>query len=283
MHDMWQTTITIEDNVLMESKWIDLNATTLPSLHNHTIVSFDEFDETIIFGGSNTERYSNDLWMVRNSTLEVDQIGRSGDWPCCRHGHSAVRFGKCMVVFGGKFGFGKEERLYGSDVWLFDLESKTWTELKCQTKPQPRCWHSACVYQERYMLVSGGFFTRNKKEFYFNDLWSFDMKTHQWTCLIADNPKHQTNPMKPRNRHGFIIHKDFLFVIFGNYFDGKKGFFWNDICFVDLSKFNALSEEKKGLFQFPENTWKVIEISALDHKSKQLLIDGRSHFITVGV
>jgi len=168
---------------------IGLEPQPIPPRHNHTSVLFETSCEMVIFGGSNTESYLNDVAIVKLdfsdkecTQMQAQVLNQVGDWPRQRHGHTAITYkDKQMIVFGGKYGFGTTDDLYGNDVWSFDVEKKTWTELfhsnatSTSSLPQARCWHSSVLYKERYMLVFGGFYTRHHQECYLNDLWGFDL------------------------------------------------------------------------------------------------------------
>ena len=93
---------------------------------------------------------------VTNALLQIDQttfairVLRTVEAPAPRYHHSAVRFGKFMVIYGG---FDANNEPLG-DVWAFDLETSTWEKLQCDEVP--RAGHASCVIGSR-MIVVGGF------------------------------------------------------------------------------------------------------------------------------
>ena len=50
-----------------------------------------------------------------------------------RFGHTQVSVGKNVYVFGGREGISTEEKLL-NDLWAFDTDSKTWTEVEVRSK-----------------------------------------------------------------------------------------------------------------------------------------------------
>ncbi|KAG2381711.1 hypothetical protein C9374_006095 [Naegleria lovaniensis] len=182
--------------------------------------------------------------------------------------------GKYMIVFGGKTGFGLKENLYKNDLWMLDVENKTWKEIKPKNSPpKSRCWHASQMYKDRFLLVCGGFYTCGR-ELYLNDLWSFDMETLLWTCLIENSDKKQVNAMRQRNRHGLFLWNDLLFVLGGNYFDGSRDHFLQDIYFVDLTRFKTKTVGERV-------SWTSITISANDDVGKEFMNEGRGHFTSL--
>lgn len=81
-----------------------------------------------------------------------------------------------MYVFGGK-DF-ENNKLF--DLWVFDIPTLTWAEIKAYPQPtvsfdlnfsQPRSGHSAVVYKNQ-IYIFGGIFEITKE---LNDLWTYDI------------------------------------------------------------------------------------------------------------
>jgi hypothetical protein len=96
---------------------------------------------------------------VTNALLQIDQstfsirVLRTATAPAPRYHHSAVVFGKFMVVHGG---FDASNEPLG-DTWSFDFETAQWEVMPCSAQA-PRAGHAAVVLGSR-MLVSGGYET----------------------------------------------------------------------------------------------------------------------------
>ena len=189
--------------------------------HNHTSLYFESIDSIVTFGGSNTELYMDSIFVMNihdERKQEVLKRNKETVWPQTRHGHTANIYKKDqMIVFGGKKGFGVDSDSFLNDLWSFNVKTNEWEKIKSlNSAPRERCWHSSVIYKDRFLLVSGGFYTLDGSECYLNDLWSFDMETKLWNCLIQDDDK-KTCKMYQRNRSGIILSENALFIMFGNY------------------------------------------------------------------
>jgi len=77
-----------------------------------------------------------------------------------------------------------------NDVWAFDLDLETWTELKANDRsaaaPRPRYGQSAALDTQGRVLISHGFSDQGR----FDDTWAFDLAAARWVNLTpASGPK----------------------------------------------------------------------------------------------
>jgi hypothetical protein len=109
-----------------------------------------------MFGGQDLGGLSNEVWYydVAVNTWELQVINRSVSLPPTeRVDHTAVlaRGSRYMIVFGGLDG------QYTQDLWIYDVECKTWAEMTPQgTRPSARGRHSAIIYNDNEMYIFGG-------------------------------------------------------------------------------------------------------------------------------
>ncbi len=140
----------------------------------------------LIMGGTGCESGTcgidfGDVWALDLADLTWQRLD-SGTGPADRNEHSLVldRGRHRVITYGGKLGEG--EQIYG-DTWAFDLETSSWTLLNDgrdpDAAPAARFGHTAVldVSGDR-MLIYGGVATS-----LFNDVWSFDLSSNQWTRL----------------------------------------------------------------------------------------------------
>ena len=101
--------------------------------------------------------------------------------PCSRAGHSAIIYKDSMIIFGGK----DEQNLKLNDIWSFNLNTYEWSEVLPYSKlvPQERSGHTACLYNEQYMMIFGGIFEVTKE---LDDLFIFDLKSCKWYTLFEE-------------------------------------------------------------------------------------------------
>lgn len=121
-------------------------------LVGHSSVRFE--DSVVVFGGQGPTATGTTTRVASLSVLTADESGElklgynssdsaNGSTPSARMYHSAVMFGKRMVVFGGRAGPTRPL----NDLYAFDMESKIWEQLQVDgdVSPSPRWKHSACL------------------------------------------------------------------------------------------------------------------------------------------
>lgn len=163
--------------------------------------------------------------------------------PSPRSAHTLVIAGEFAYMFGGC----DKRRPPGpnNELYKLDMSDKSffyWSKVPTDDGglvPAPRWHHTAHMYNERTMLVFGGF-SADKVSRYFNDLWLYDTKSEKW----SQPPPAETIPdqsglpslkrpwagvPQPRGAHASTLVGSRL-MIFGGY--GGAGFSRRD--FADL-------------------------------------------------
>ncbi|KAH8084959.1 hypothetical protein JL720_7667 [Aureococcus anophagefferens] len=146
------------------------------------------------------------------------------DRPSPRSAHTLVIAGEFAYMFGGC----DKRRPPGpnNELYKLDMSDKSffyWSKVPAGdggAAPAPRWHHTAHMYNDRTMLVFGGF-SADKVSRYFNDLWLYDTKSEKW----SQPPPAET----PRGAHASTLVGSAL-MIFGGY--GGSGFSRRD--FADL-------------------------------------------------
>ncbi|KAK1433888.1 hypothetical protein QVD17_10806 [Tagetes erecta] len=179
-----------------------------------------------IFGGEftspNQERFHHykDFWMLDLKTNQWEQLNYKG-CPSPRSGHRMVLYKHKLVVFGGFYDTLREVR-YFNDLYIFDLDTFKWQEIK----PTPGClWPSArsgfqlFVYQEDIYMY-GGYSKEissdknsSEKGIVHSDMWVLDPKTWVWNKV-----KKGGMPPGPRAGFSMCVHKNRA-VLFGGVVD----------------------------------------------------------------
>ena len=165
------------------------------------------------------------------------------DRPSPRSAHTLVIAGEFAYMFGGC----DKRRPPGpnNELYKLDMSDKSffyWSKVPAGdggAAPAPRWHHTAHMYNDRTMLVFGGF-SADKVSRYFNDLWLYDTKSEKW----SQPPPAETVPdqsglpslkrpwagvPQPRGAHASTLVGSAL-MIFGGY--GGSGFSRRD--FADL-------------------------------------------------
>jgi hypothetical protein len=124
-----------------------------------------------------------------------------------------------------------------NDLWRFDLVKNEWSEVDISSNgdgksPSARHNHSAVVWGGA-MWIFGGSSSNTQ---YHNQLWKFDLHTHQWTLVT---PNYNSTPPFPRHGHSAVVWGDKM-VIFGGKSDAQTCAYYNDV----------------HVYDFVENSWR---------------------------
>ncbi|KQJ86454.1 acyl-CoA-binding domain-containing protein 6 [Brachypodium distachyon] len=145
----------------------------LPACKGHCLVPWRN---SVILVGGKTEPASDRLsvWTFNMETEIWSLMEAKGDIPVARSGHTVIRAGGALILFGGEDTKGKKRH----DLHMFDLKSLTWLPLNYKgSGPSPRSNHIAALYDDRILLIFGG----HSKSKTLNDLFSLDFETMVWS------------------------------------------------------------------------------------------------------
>ena len=109
------------------------------------------------------------------SRLQWRQRVTSGAEPPARRDHSLVSDGERLVLFGGR---GPNPL---GDTWVYAIASNVWEQPIADPAPPARFGHNTVwdLASNRIVLFGG----QAEGGTFFNDLWSFDPETWQWSQL----------------------------------------------------------------------------------------------------
>lgn len=175
-----------------------------------------------IFGGGNGTVALNDVWAmdvtVPFNKLRWEEIKPRegmGPIPRPRGYHTSNLVGNVMVIIGGSDG-----RDCYSDIWVMDLDTGLWKEVK--TDEQYSCMFHSSTQVGSYLFVLGG----HNGHSFVSDLLLFNLVTLQY------EPRQCAGRTFPaRGYHGAILADSRLFVTGG--FDGETVF--DDVSVLDLA------------------------------------------------
>jgi len=195
--------------------------------YGHTVVPFHHY--VYLWGGRNDDRACRTLFRFDTSTFKWEKPAVDGNAPGARDGHSACVVREKMLIFGG---YEEEVGLFSQDVYSLDLNTLTWTFVST-TGPAPtfRDFHTATVFQDRYMLIFGGRGdmhgpVHTRAEVYCNALVCLDVVRKEWI-------RPETNGELPSGRrsHSAFMHGDNMYI-FGGY-NGATDQHFNDFFRYD--------------------------------------------------
>uniref|UniRef100_A0ACD5Y8Y5 Uncharacterized protein n=1 Tax=Avena sativa TaxID=4498 RepID=A0ACD5Y8Y5_AVESA len=152
----------------------------LPACKGHCLVPWGN---SVILVGGKSEPASDRLsvWTFNTETQIWSLMEAKGDIPAARSGHTVIRAGATLILFGGEDTKGKKRH----DLHMFDLKSMTWLPLNYKgSGPSPRSNHVAALYDDRILLIFGG----HSKSKTLNDLFSLDFETMVWSRVKTNGP-----------------------------------------------------------------------------------------------
>jgi hypothetical protein len=132
---------------------------------------------------TNATAQSVPVWQWQNMTPS------QGPAPEARRNGTAIYepIGRRVIIFGGV-----GERGFLNDLWAFDIDTNSWTQLEpIGTPPAPRLGHNA-VYDPvgHQMVVWAG----QQGSRFFDDTWTLDLTTLEW--------RNVSPAIRPRARYG---------------------------------------------------------------------------------
>ncbi|WOL03325.1 acyl-CoA-binding domain-containing protein 4 [Canna indica] len=145
----------------------------IPACKGHSLVSWGK--SALLVGGK-TDPPSDKLsvWSFDVERECWSHIEAKGNIPVARSGHTIVRAGTVLILFGGEDVKGRKL----NDLYMFDLKSLSWLPLHYKgTGPSARSNHVASLYKDKLLFVFGG----QSKSRILNDLYSLDFETMIWS------------------------------------------------------------------------------------------------------
>jgi hypothetical protein len=133
--------------------------------------------EMLTWSGQGTGAvFFNDVWSFDLTTHAWSQQDPVGGPPNIRYGVASVfdPVGRDLVTFAGFTNLGRFH-----DVWRFDADAVTWTDVSPVTGPLERCLHTASYDSRNHrMILYGG---QNAGPL--GDTWAFDLASNTWADL----------------------------------------------------------------------------------------------------
>lgn len=199
----------------------------------HVGVVYD--DKYYMFGGWDGVVQNNDFYSFDFEKSEWNKI-ESPNAPHKRCSHTAAisNTRKSMYIFGG---FGGKTRNYLSDLWSFNFETRTWTEMIAKGDiPSPRSRMKMLEYNDK-LYVFGGWDKVN----HFDQLYEYDIEKSTWTRVDL-GPEDDAFKI---GQFSMSIHDNILYV-FGGY-SSKEKKSTNDLFCLRLGRSSSSTERRVHL------------------------------------
>eukprot|EP01080_Neovahlkampfia_damariscottae_P009012 gene9012-1111_t len=209
--------------------WKEIESKNSPEpLHNHSCSVYKNC--FFIFGGSGYKGYSKGFYKFDLEKLEWENMN-CDDLPKPRHAHTSNIYKNTMLIFGGHltlFDSKPSRRTFFNDLHEYNFETNKWKLVSTYDDvPEGRSWHSSKIMKDS-LIVFGGFYMKNRGEFYFNDLNILNLLDKKWLKIVI-------NSISPRNRHSCtVINSNQMLIYGGNYFKNGKDIFLKDSHIITL-------------------------------------------------
>jgi hypothetical protein len=161
-----------------------------------------EENKVYLFGGQYQDQIYNDLWCFDLSSSTWSFISTSNP-PQPRCGHKMVYIDKKIYIFGGEALLQSTTKY--NDLWVYDLQTKSFTDITPTTKPSARAHFGMAKFPELNQILIFGGHGNN----YLNDLWFLNYIS---TTFAQSNP---ANSPSARDKFCFIKLKDKFFLYGG--------------------------------------------------------------------
>ena len=159
--------------------------------------------------------------------LNVEMAGASTG-PSPRMGHRMIYdpVNKRAILFGGSlWDQGASRYTFYNDLWSYDVEDGTWTEIETGLKPPGRFNHMMIYISETHQIVLFGGFTSQDR---IGDTWIYDIDGNTWTRVDTDEAP------SPRSDAAFCYDPRYgVAILFDGY--GLNDDHPNDTCVFNVT------------------------------------------------
>ncbi|CAM9634761.1 unnamed protein product [Chrysoparadoxa australica] len=152
-----------------------------------------------------------------------------------RGGHSCIVADFQLVVFGGhRFNTGNTF-IYLNDIWVLDIETMTWQEVRCSGElPAPRYGHSCELVGSRMFVIGG----KGEKNELYRDVYFLDLLDWTWSNVNTTS----AGPSQRFNHASVLVGRKI--VVHGGW-DGDNCF--GDLWVFDTDSFSWMQPRTGGL------------------------------------
>jgi len=192
-------------------------------------------DKYYIFGGWDGTVQNNDFFAFDFKKSTWGKVAAENPPHArCSHTGAVSVARKTLYIFGG---FGGKVRNYLSDMWSFNFETQTWSEITPRGDiPSPRSRMKMVEWKDK-LYIFGGWDKRS----HFDELFEFDIETSTWS-KIDFGVKDDTYKI---GQFSMSLHDNILYI-FGGY-SAKEKKSTNDLFYMRIgsSKQEDVERSKK--------------------------------------
>ncbi len=181
---------------------------------------YDPFGhQMIMWSGQASGVFFDDVWSFDLTANAWSQFTPAGGPPNRRYGVGYVfdPVARDLVTFAGFTNLGRFD-----DLWRFNDQADTWTDVSLGTGPGERCLHVACYDALRHRMIM---YAGQNNAGALDDLWALDLETNAWTeftpvvkpsgrffaTMIYDAAHHRAVVFGGQNSLGSLFNQVWLF------------------------------------------------------------------------
>ena len=163
------------------NSWINLTPAAGPPLPAPRLFPASVYDpfgqQMIMWSGQGPGIFFNDVWAFDLNANAWSQFTPSGGPPNIRYGvgYTFDPVARDLVTFAGFTNLGRFH-----DVWRFNDQSDSWTNVSPGSGPGERCLHAACYDAQGHRMIM---YAGQNNSGALDDLWALDLDTDTWTQL----------------------------------------------------------------------------------------------------
>lgn len=192
----------------------------------------------LIYGGNGRNPKNSRHWQCFYELdlleWEWNKLEPTNNPPPVRDSHSAILVGNDVYIYGGSDPNSKNDEFY-----RYDLNTNCWERIDAEGDiPPGREGHTACLVQGKYMVIYGGW---GSKEEVLTDTYCFDIEKKKWSKV---EKKSGPDP-KPRESQGSCAIRDYIYIFGGQGENETINDFNYEVYLNDLFRFKLEIEGDK--------------------------------------
>ncbi|OMJ68984.1 hypothetical protein SteCoe_33412 [Stentor coeruleus] len=224
-------------------------------------------DKIYLFGGRGSDSRPRNSFHILDLAANHFSIFKTNNTPKGREGHSMTAYKNLLVIYGGCESGGDENDPF-EDIWIVDIETKTWKKPNTTgKKPEAREGHAAGVIRN-FMVIYGG----SGIKALLSNMYSFNLTTFEWKELEQHGAQ-----MGVRESMSSVVVNDYMYIFGGNISDhsSENDEYTDDFFIVTFKNYTAMC--KKILTNSPSPP-KRLSHSLSNLKNRYLILFGGESF-----
>ncbi|OMJ77713.1 hypothetical protein SteCoe_22616 [Stentor coeruleus] len=184
-----------------------------------------------LFGGRGSDSRTRNSFHILDLKTNQFSLFKTINTPKGREGHSMSAYKNLLIIYGGCEGGGNENEPF-EDIWIVDIENKTWKKPNTiGKKPEAREGHAAGVIKN-FMIIYGGSGVKSL----LSNIHAFNLTNFEWKELDQVGVS-----MGARESMSSAIVNDIMYIFGGNISDhsSENDEYTDDFFSISLKNYTA--------------------------------------------